>query len=115
MEELRSTEILDKEIEADARKKADKILKNADSEAEKILADVETRVKEAKEQKEKLSINQLHNEEYIEFYPHTTLLDENRKKRTTPGVDFSAGICYTVSKRPTGAVRERRRPHVSAD
>ena len=53
MEELRSTEILDKEIEADARKKADKILKNADSEAEKILADVETRVKEAKEQKEK--------------------------------------------------------------
>ena len=33
-------------------------------------------------EKEKLSINQLHNEEYIEFYPHTTLLDENRKKRT---------------------------------
>ena len=33
-------------------------------------------------EKEKLSINQLHNEEWIEFYPHTTLLDENRKKRT---------------------------------
>lgn len=51
MEELRSTEILDKEIEADARKKADKILKNADSECERILADVENRVKEASNQK----------------------------------------------------------------
>lgn len=53
MEELRSTEILDKEIEADARKKAEKILKNADSECERILADVSNRVKEASEQKEK--------------------------------------------------------------
>lgn len=51
MEELRSTEILDKEIEADARKKAEKILKNADSECERILADVENRVKEASNQK----------------------------------------------------------------
>ncbi len=53
MEELRSTEILDKEIEADARKKAEKILKNADSECERILADVENRVKDASEQKSK--------------------------------------------------------------
>ena len=29
MEELRSTEILDKEIQEDARKKADKIVKNS--------------------------------------------------------------------------------------
>jgi V/A-type H+-transporting ATPase subunit E len=53
MEELRSTEILDKEIEADARKKVKKILKNADSECERILADVENRVKDASEQKSK--------------------------------------------------------------
>lgn len=53
MEELRSTEILDKEIEADARKKADKILKNAEADAEKILSDVESRVKEVEEQKAK--------------------------------------------------------------
>ena len=53
MEELRSTEILDKEIEADARKKVEKILKNADSECERILADVENRVKDASEQKSK--------------------------------------------------------------
>ncbi len=51
MEELRSTEILDKEIEAEARKKAEKILKNADSECDKILGDVENRVREAAEKK----------------------------------------------------------------
>ena len=54
MEELRSTEILDKEIEADARKKSEKILKNAEAEAEKILADVDVRIHEAKIQKEEL-------------------------------------------------------------
>ena len=52
MEELRSTEILDKEIEADARKKAEKILARAEEESKAILADVERRVNEAKAQKE---------------------------------------------------------------
>lgn len=51
MQELRSTEILDKEIHADAQKKADKILKNADFECQKILSSVEERVKEAEEEK----------------------------------------------------------------
>ena len=37
MEELRSTEILDKEIQEDARKKADKIVKNSQKEAQKNL------------------------------------------------------------------------------
>ncbi|MBR0496271.1 MAG: hypothetical protein IJJ71_08875 [Treponema sp.] len=52
MEELRSTEILDKEIEADARKKAEKILARAEEESKSILSDVERRVNEAKSQKE---------------------------------------------------------------
>lgn len=51
MQELRSTEILDKEIHADAQKKADKILKNADIECQKILSSVEERVKEAENEK----------------------------------------------------------------
>ena len=37
MQELRSTDILDKEIEADARRKAEAILKRADKECEEIL------------------------------------------------------------------------------
>ena len=48
MEELRSTDILDKEIQDDARKKAEKILKNADAQGQQILADVETRLESAK-------------------------------------------------------------------
>jgi len=52
MQELRSTEILDKEIRAEAQRKADKILKNADAECEKILSSVDERVAEAKKEKE---------------------------------------------------------------
>ncbi|MBQ3966600.1 MAG: hypothetical protein II684_07205 [Treponema sp.] len=51
MEELRSTEILDKEIEADARKKAERLLSDADAECQKLLDAVDGRVKEASEQK----------------------------------------------------------------
>lgn len=50
MEELRSTEILDKEIQADARKKAERILAKADADCQAILADVENRVAEAKKE-----------------------------------------------------------------
>lgn len=52
MEELRSTEILDKEIESDARKKAEKIIANAEEEAKQILDDVSNRVDEASKQKQ---------------------------------------------------------------
>lgn len=52
MEELRSTEILDKEIEADARKKAEKILARAEEESSAILSDVARRVEEASKKKE---------------------------------------------------------------
>ena len=52
MEEPRSTDILDKEIQDDARKKAEKILKNADAQGQQILADVETRLESAKKDRE---------------------------------------------------------------
>ena len=52
MEELRSTDILDKEIQDDARKKAEKILKNADAQGQQILADVDTRLESAKKDRE---------------------------------------------------------------
>lgn len=52
MEELRSAEILDKEIQDDARKKAEKILRNADSQCDQIMSQVESRLEEAKKEKE---------------------------------------------------------------
>lgn len=47
MEELRSTDILDKEIQDDARKKAEKILKNADIQGQQILTGVDGRLEDA--------------------------------------------------------------------
>lgn len=50
MEELRSTEILDKEIRSDARKKAERILSKADVDCQMILAEVGDRVEKAKKE-----------------------------------------------------------------
>jgi V/A-type H+-transporting ATPase subunit E len=51
MEELRSTEILDREIQDDARKKADKILKFGDSECERVRGEVAQRVERLRAEK----------------------------------------------------------------
>ena len=52
MQELRSTDILDKEIEADAKRKAETILKRADKECEEILASVQNKIDLARKEKE---------------------------------------------------------------
>lgn len=52
MQELRSTDILDKEILTDARKKAEKILKKADYDSAELIARVEEDIAKAKAQKE---------------------------------------------------------------
>ena len=52
MQELRSTEILDKEIQTDARKKADKLLKKADADCEAILSSVDTDIAKVKAEKQ---------------------------------------------------------------
>ncbi len=53
MEELRSTDILDKEIQEDARKKAERILSSAQEEVQKILNSVDDRLESVKREKEK--------------------------------------------------------------
>lgn len=52
MQELRSTDVLDREIQAEARKKAENILKKADADSKDILDSVETKIKEALKEKE---------------------------------------------------------------
>ena len=52
MQELRSTDILDKEIQADARKKAERMLAKTDSECEKLLASVESDIEKAAGEKQ---------------------------------------------------------------
>ena len=55
MEELRSTEILDKEIQEDARKKADKIVKNSQKEAQNIIEDYEIKMASCEEMENSLT------------------------------------------------------------
>ncbi len=59
MQELRSTDILDKEIQADARKKAERMLAKTDSECEKLIASVESDIEKAAEEKQQFFAHKL--------------------------------------------------------
>jgi len=59
MEELRSTEILDKEIQVSARKKAERILAKADEDCKALENQVEERVEKAKNEVEALFAHKL--------------------------------------------------------
>ena len=59
MEELRSAEVLDKEIRADSMKKAEKILLKADTTVKSLLNGLDTRIEKAKSDAQKEFSNQL--------------------------------------------------------
>ncbi len=59
MQELRSTDILDKEIQADARKKAERMLAKADSDCAKLIASVDTDIEKAAEEKQEFFAHKL--------------------------------------------------------
>ncbi len=51
MQELRSTDILDKEIQADARKKAERMLQKADRDCQQLISSVEADIEKAAAEK----------------------------------------------------------------
>ena len=51
MEEIVSTDILDKEIYEDARRKAEKILQNSKLQCKQVLQQVDDRLEKAKEER----------------------------------------------------------------
>ena len=59
MQELRSTDILDKEIQADARKKAERMLAKAELDCEKLIASVDSDIEKAKQEKEEFFAHKL--------------------------------------------------------
>lgn len=61
MEELRSTEILDKEIQLDARRKAERLLKKADDDCVHIAAEVESRIEKTRAEKRALYAKKIEN------------------------------------------------------
>lgn len=80
MEELRSTEILDKEIREDARRKANRILNNGLLECEKILEDVnikfeEDAAKKRAEYEEKINSYKINKEASIPLEKQRFLID----------------------------------------
>ncbi len=88
MEELRSTDVLDKEIFADAKKKAEKILSQADETCSELLSGVDARVAEAKSKatadaqlvldsftKNISASFPLERERYLVSYIHNSLVD----------------------------------------
>ena len=75
MEELRSTEVLDKEIRADARKKAEKILDKADVDCRYIIEEVAQKVKEAEQVASEKTID-----EYLGTLSEKELLNLTVKK-----------------------------------
>lgn len=77
MEELRSTEILDREIHEDARKKAEKILKAADAECGRILSESDSRFDAVK--KEKISAYDSRLEAYKQDEESTIPLEKQRR------------------------------------
>lgn len=52
MQELRSTDVLDKEIQSEARRKADKILKKAREDSEQLLSSVEKNIETLRKERE---------------------------------------------------------------
>lgn len=102
MQELRSTDILDKEIQADARKKAERILQKADAECSNILQSVAADVEKAAEIKK-------------EFFKKKLEAFENDKKASLPlekqrfEVSFIQGaISENINKYLDGLSEEKR-------
>ncbi len=71
MQELRSTDILDKEILSESRKKAEKILKNADADCKELLDSLDSEIQKARAEKQK-------------FYDEKLKLFEKNKKVSIP-------------------------------
>ncbi len=92
MEELRSSDVLDKEIRSDSVKKAEKILAKADENAKALLESVNERVAKAKADAEKVSEEQialykknvnaagpLEKQRYLVSYIHNSLVEAMNK------------------------------------
>lgn len=88
MEELRSTEVLDLEIRNESRRKADRIIAKAHSDAEALMCNVDDKVQSAKEEAEKNYARKmelfeknsnasipLEKQRYLVSYIHDSVLD----------------------------------------
>ena len=92
MKEFRSTEILDKEIQEDARRKAEKLLKRADIDGQRIIDETESRIKTVEAEKKELYAERLKNysndldaslplekERFLVSFQNSSIIDATKK------------------------------------
>ena len=109
MQELRSTDILDKEIQADARKKAERMLAKADLDCEKLLASVDSDIEKAKQEKEEFFAHKL--EAFEKDRMAVVPLEKERFK-----VSFiQNAVIQNINKYLEGLLEEKRLALVARD
>ncbi len=120
MQELRSTDILDKEIQADARKKAERMLAKADRDCEQLLASVNSDIEKATEEKQQFfahkleafekdrqAVVPLEKERFkVSFIQNAViqninkylegLSEEKRLELVARNFDFNTGLCFNA-------------------
>ncbi len=112
MEELRSTDVLDKEIRADARKKAERILNKAEESCNDLLAGVEEKVSKASASAESAMENSLaiykknvyaslplEKQRYFISYIHTSVIEAMNSYFETLGAEKRLEIIQTIVER----------------
>ena len=104
MQELRSTDILDKEIQADARKKAERMLAKADADCEKLLASVEADIEKATAEKQ-------------QFFAHKLEAFEKDRMAVVPleKERFKVSFIQNINKYLEGLTEEKRLALVARD
>ena len=104
MQELRSTDILDKEIQADARKKAERMLAKADADCEKLIASVDADIENAKAEKQ-------------QFFAHKLEAFEKDRMAVVPleKERFKVSFIQNINKYLEGLSEEKRLALVARD
>jgi V/A-type H+-transporting ATPase subunit E len=120
MEELRSAEVLDKEIRSDSVKKSEKILSKAEESAKQLIEGVDSRVSTEKEKAEKISrgkidsyeknINAsmpLEKQRYLVSYIHNSLINALNEYFENLGEDKRLEVIRRLAENAKSAVAEK--------
>lgn len=121
MEELRSTDVLDKEIRADGVKKAEKILEKAEETAKNLEAGVEERVAKAeKDARKRLEDNlslfennvsaalPLEKQRYLVSFVHKSVIDGLNDYFETIGKEKRFSVIKTLVERTVGVLGKKQ-------
>lgn len=121
MEELRSTEVLDKEIRSDSIKKAEKILAKADETARQLIDGVQDRIEKARADAEKNSAEEiavyeknvnaslpLEKQRYLVSYIYGSIIDAMNKYFESIGAKKRLLVIQSLCERAKKIIQEKK-------